>query len=68
MNVVRYQEDTYLDLILKPGVSAFWQFDVTWSFGLNLIYWWVPHISTTSREDTRFGNFLEITLSALYNF
>lgn len=66
MNVVKYVDDVYVDPILRPGVGVFWQYDVTWSFGLNLRYWWVPHISTP--ENTRFGNFLEITLSALYNF
>jgi hypothetical protein len=66
VNVVKYVDDVYVDPILKPGFGVFWQFDVTWSFGLNVVYWWVPHISTAA--DTRFGNFLEITLSALYNF
>jgi hypothetical protein len=67
LNIVKYIDDVYVDAILKPGVGVFWQFDVTWSFGLNLIYWWVPHISSTS-TDTRFGNFLEVSLSVLYNF
>ncbi len=66
MAIVKYQTDTYVDPILKPGFGAYWQYDVTWSFGLNLSYWWVPHIST--QTDTRFGNFLDISLSAVYNF
>lgn len=66
VDIVKYQNDTYVDLILKPGIGAYWQYDLTWSFGIDLAYWWVPHIST--RTDTRFGNFLAITLSALYNF
>jgi hypothetical protein len=65
-NIVKYVDDVYVDPIVTPGVGVFWQFDVTWSFGLNVVYWWVPHISTA--VDTRFGNFLSITLSALYNF
>lgn len=67
INVVKYIDDVYVDPIFKPGIGAYWQFDVTWSFGLNLTYWWVPHISSTP-SDTRFGNFLEISLSVLYNF
>jgi hypothetical protein len=66
VNIVKYVDDVYVDPIIKPGVGVFWQYDVTWSFGLNAVYWWVPHISNAS--DTRFGNFLEVTLSALYNF
>jgi hypothetical protein len=66
MNIVKYVDEVWIDPILKIGSGVFWQFDVTWSFGLNLNYWWVPHIS--SLADTRFGNFLEISLSALYNF
>jgi hypothetical protein len=66
MNIVKYIDDLHVDPIIKPGFGVFWQFDVTWSFGLNVQYWWAPLIS--SREDTRFGNFLEISLSALYGF
>jgi hypothetical protein len=68
MNVVKYVEDVYIDPILMPGIGALWQFDVSWSFGLKLAYWWVPHVSAKTPDDTRFGNFLSITLSALYNF
>jgi hypothetical protein len=66
VNIVKYVEDVYVDPIVRPGFGVFWQYDVTWSFGLNMAYWWVPHISGAT--DTRFGNFLEVTLSALYNF
>lgn len=66
LNIVKYVDDVYVDPIVRPGIGVYWQYDVTWSFGLNMVYWWVPHISGAT--DTRFGNFLEITLSALYNF
>ena len=56
--------------ILKPGVSAFWNFNPEWSLGLNTTYWWVPeiHFSDELSDQSRFGNFLEVSLSVLYHF
>ena len=70
IDVVRYLELTHFDLILKPGFSAFWVYDSSWSFGLNCVYWWIfqPILDTNYQNQTRAGNFLEISLSALYHF
>ena len=70
LNIVRYLELTHFDLALKPGVSAFWVYDSTWSFGVNLVYWWILQLVLGDQfdEKTRIGNFLEISLSALYHF
>jgi hypothetical protein len=57
--------------ILKPGASVYWNYSYEWAFGLNLIYWWTPNIyfgPEPPSSDSRFGNFLEISLSALYHF
>ncbi len=57
--------------ILKPGVSAYWNYSPEWAFGMNFIYWWSPNIysgPTPPRDHSRLGNFLEITFSALYHF
>ncbi len=62
----------HLDFILKPGASAIWNFNSEWAFGFNLVYWWVPQLYTgngkVQADHTRFGNFLETTLSALFHF
>lgn len=72
MNIARLEESTKIDPIVKPGASFFWAYSTQWSFGLNLKYWWIPQIysarSEVPQSDTRFGNFLEISLSALYHF
>lgn len=56
--------------ILKPGASAFWNFNPEWAVGINFQYWWVPEIyfGGDFAEQSRFGNFLEISLSAVYHF
>lgn len=57
--------------ILKPGVSVYWNYSLDWAFGVNFIYWWSPNIyrgPEPPKSHSRFGNFLEITLSALYHF
>ncbi len=62
----------HLDFILKPGASVFWNFNPEWAFGFNLVYWWVPQIYTgdgmVPASHTRFGSFLETSLSALFRF
>jgi hypothetical protein len=57
--------------IVKPGVSVYWNYSLDWAFGVNFIYWWSPNIyqgPEPPKNNSRFGNFLEITLSALYHF
>lgn len=66
-SLVRYQDSQTIDPLLKPGASFFWIFNSSWSFGLNLVYWWDMQFSADP-DQSRVGNFLEITLSALYHF
>ena len=57
--------------IIKPGAAFQWNYNRDWTFGLNAKYWWVPEIYSEASglaEQSRFGNFLEVTLSALYHF
>jgi hypothetical protein len=60
----KYLEDGYFGFFMKPAVSAFWRFNPDWSFGVKTAWWWVPQWA----ENTVYGNFLEITLSARYHF
>jgi hypothetical protein len=66
-SLVTYQGNSIIDPIIKPGVSLFWIFNSSWSFGLNVVYWWDMQFSGTPGQ-SRVGNFLEISLSALYHF
>jgi hypothetical protein len=57
--------------IVKPGVSAYWNYSLEWAFGVNFFYWWTPNLyqgPEPPKSQSRFGNFLEISLSALYHF
>lgn len=65
--------DTYFGPIVKPGAGAWWNATGEWAFGLNMEYWWVPQFyrgadDRPDAEDTRFGNFLDITVGARYSF
>ncbi len=71
VDFARLQESFKTDPIIKPGASFLWNFNNNWAFGLNAVYWWIPEIYTgavVSSTETRYGNFLDITLSALYHF
>jgi hypothetical protein len=67
MNVVKYIDKSMIDLILKPGVSGLWAYNASWSFGLNATYWWSMQFSKTA-DQGRIGNFLELSLCALYHY
>ncbi|MFP4644434.1 MAG: TP0733 family outer membrane beta-barrel protein [Spirochaetales bacterium] len=65
--------DTYFGPIVKPGAGVWWNATDEWAFGGNMEYWWVPQFYRGAEDrppdrDSRFGNFLDITLGARYSF
>ena len=67
MNIVKYVDKSSLDLLLRPGASFYWIYNSNWSFGVNLLYWFDMQFNTDPSL-SRYGNFLEFSLSALYHF
>jgi hypothetical protein len=67
MNVVKYSGESTVDFLVKPGASALWVYNSSWSFGLNMVYWWDMQFSAVAGQ-SRTGNFLELSLSALYHY
>jgi hypothetical protein len=68
MNIVKYGELKNIDLLIKPGASFMWIYDSKWSFGLNLAWWVDLQFYPNDPTQNRVGNFLELSLSALYHF
>lgn len=70
VNFVTLEDSVYIGPILKPGMSFYWNINGTWAAGINLVYWFSPQWYTKQEliSQSRYGNFLEITLSALYHF
>ncbi|MFW5742578.1 MAG: TP0733 family outer membrane beta-barrel protein [Spirochaetota bacterium] len=76
MSFARLDDLLKIDPFVKAGGSFFWNYSAKWAFGANLSYWFVPQIytdretdvATAGSQETRLGNFLELTLSALYHF
>ena len=64
INILKYTDQFYVDMLLKPGASLFWIFNSSWSFGFNLNYWMDFQFSS----NFRLGNFLEASLTALYHY
>jgi hypothetical protein len=71
MTFSRVAEIQKLDSFLKLGTTFLWNYSSQWAFGANVFYWFVPQIylasSPAGADATRFGNFLEFTLTALYH-
>lgn len=55
--------------ILKPGLGLQRSLNNNWELGANIIYWWVPelHIKDLAPQ-IRMGNFLEVSVNAVYHF
>ena len=74
LHILSYNDIVSVGMMIKTGLSFYWNAFEDWSFGLNVMYWWLPELYLDSDPNTppssmnRFGNFLEITLSAMYNF
>ncbi len=68
MDIVKYREQGHINFILKPGFSTLWKYNLSWGFGLNAVYWWVPQPWPVDPNLGRMGNFLEVTATAQYTF
>ena len=72
MSFARIDDLLKIDPFVRPGVGFYWNYSSQWAFGGDLRYWFTPQIYTdrspAGSEETRIGNFLELTLSALYRF
>jgi hypothetical protein len=68
MDIVKYREQEHINFILKPGFSTLWKYNLSWGFGLNAVYWWVPQPWPVDPNQGRMGNFLEISATAQYTF
>ena len=73
LSFTRLGNDLYIGPILKPRVSAHWNYNAEWAFGLRLDYWWVPefYVGEAAGDlpgQSGFGNFLSVTFSTLHHF
>jgi hypothetical protein len=68
INIITYQDYSNVQLLFKPGISLFWNFNSSWAFGANLVYWIAPEIIFEDPDQNRIGNFMDFTISAQYHF
>ncbi|MFP4362853.1 MAG: TP0733 family outer membrane beta-barrel protein [Spirochaetia bacterium] len=60
----------HIDPVIKPGAAFLWNLNTEWALGGSLEYYFIPQIyfAESLASQTRFGNFLDITFSAVYHF
>lgn len=74
INFSAFKEALQVDFAAQIGGAAYYNVSSQWGFGLNVFYLWVPQIYgasssyTIKESDSRFGNFLEISLGASFHF
>jgi len=66
--MMRFDGNGMFGPMAKAGGGAYWRVSSGWSLGIEANYWFVPEIHTGKHADlTRFGNFLETGLMAVYH-
>ena len=60
-----YLEKNHLGILIKPGASAYFRYNVDWSFGINANWWMMPQ--APKNKKFVMGNFLEFSFSARYH-
>ena len=71
LSISRLEDETFYGPTIMPGAGVIWNMSSSWGFGLNATYWWVPMWYGPNDENasmSRFGNFLDFSLSASYHF
>jgi len=69
MNILRLSGDGMITPFAKLGAGMFVKLTQSWSLGGQAYWWLIPEIHTGAYSDlTRYGNFLEISIGALYHF
>jgi hypothetical protein len=69
IDIMRLSGDGMITPFAKAGFGVFMQASNAWSVGGQAYWWFVPEFHTgTYTNLTRYGNFLEISISAIYHF
>ena len=70
IDFVKLDEMYTTTAVFKPEAGFYWNWRSEWAFGANVAYWFVPEIyfSEELRNQSMFGNFLDIRFSVLYHF
>ena len=62
-----YQDFYKVDFMLKPGFGVYYNWDIQWSFGIDVNYWWLIEFDK-DRSNNRAASFLEVSASVFYHF
>lgn len=69
LTIMRLSGNGVITPFTKLNFGIYRQIGESWSLGGSLSYWLIPEIHTGAYSNlTRYGNFLGLTLSALYHF
>lgn len=74
MVLVSFKQAFQMDPALQLAGGMYYHVSSQWGFGLNLVYLWIAQLYGSSpwhqipQEHSRLGNFLDISLGAVYHF
>lgn len=68
INMTSWKEEFVVDPLIRPGFGVYFDWNVEWSFGMDLTYWFIPQLNSTDKRFNSIGNFMDVTVTAEYHF
>jgi hypothetical protein len=66
--ITTVSDASHVDMFVKPQAGIFYRVTPDWSFGGNLSWWVIPQIYWKHKDQDRIGNFVQLSMTALYHF
>lgn len=68
INMTSWNDFFQVDFLVRPGIGVYFDWNVEWSFGLDVTYWFVPQLSVPTDGQKTLMNMMDITIGAEYHF
>jgi len=68
INMTSWKEEFTVDPLIRPGFGVYFDWNVEWSFGMDITYWFIPQLNSNDERFDSLVNFMDINISAEYHF
>jgi hypothetical protein len=70
IDLEKFLEYSHVDFFVRPQAAFYLNIDPSIDLGLSVGYWLVPQFNTAGQpaDQTRLGNFLDVSVSLIYHF
>jgi hypothetical protein len=68
INMTSWKEEFVIDPLIRPGFGVYFDWNVEWSFGMDITYWFIPQLNSNDERFNSLGNFMDANIGAEYHF